>query len=72
MNNYDVAKHAGEVLRRLIEERGYSSQEDFAYDFGTTPRTVSRYINDGINKLNVLQELAEFFQVDLFIFLRDE
>lgn len=60
---------AGETLRRLIKEN-YSSQEEFAYEYGIELRTISRYINNGINKVNVIQELAEFFNIsftDFFI-----
>lgn len=71
MSDFDAAKRAGEVLRRLIQEK-YSSQEEFAYDFGTDIRTVSRYVNKGINKINILQELAVFFHVDIVDFLKDE
>jgi hypothetical protein len=59
MNELSPQKTAGQVLRRLIQEN-YSSQEEFAYDYGTDIRTVSRYINDGINKINIIQELAVF------------
>ena len=62
-------KCAGEVLRKLILEN-YPSQEEFAFDFGTDIRTVSRYINNGINKINTVQELAEFFQVDFTYFFQ--
>lgn len=60
---------AGHRLKRLIQEN-YKSQEEFAWDFGTDIRTVSRYVNSGINKISVVQELAEFFNVpfgDFFI-----
>lgn len=63
MSKMDAAKQAGIVLRRLIQEN-YPSQEEFAYDFGTDIRTVSRYVNQGINKVNTLQELADFFQIE--------
>lgn len=68
MSDYDPTKRAGEVLRRLIQEN-YSSQEEFAYDFGTDIRTISRYINNGINKISTLQELAVFFHVSIVDFL---
>jgi len=64
MSNYDAAKHAGLVLRKLIREN-YSSQEAFAEDFGAEIRTVSRYINQGINKVSALQELADFFGIGM-------
>lgn len=62
MSDLDFALCAGNHLRQLIKEN-YSSQEEFAYDFGLEIRTVSRYINNGINKVSVVQELAEFFCV---------
>ena len=64
------AEHiAGETLRKLIQEN-YSSQEEFAYDYGADLRTISRYINNGINKINVVQELADFFGVSLISFFQ--
>ena len=60
---------AGETLRKLIQEN-YSSQEEFAYDYGADLRTISRYINKGINKINVVQELADFFGVSLISFFQ--
>lgn len=70
MNKVDASKQAGIVLRRLIKEN-YPSQEEFAYDFGADIRTISRYVNQGINKVNVLQELADFFQIELWDFFKD-
>lgn len=69
MRNIDASKKAGQFLRRLIQEN-YSSQEEFAFDFGAELRTVSRYVNNGINKVNVIQELAEFFNVDVLEFFQ--
>ena len=60
---------AGLRLRRLIQEN-YSSQEEFAYDYGLEIRTVSRYINNGINKVDVIQELTEYFNIDVTEFFR--
>lgn len=60
---------AGEALRKLIQEN-YASQEDFAYEYGADLRTVSRYINNGINKVNVIQELADFFGVSFTDFFK--
>lgn len=69
MPEMDFSLKAGMVLRRLIQDN-YSSQEEFAYDFNTDIRTVSRYVNNGINKVSVIQELAEFFNVDFTEFFR--
>lgn len=68
-NTFDAAKQAGIVLRQLIQTH-YSSQEEFAYDFGADLRTISRYVNQGINKVSVIQELAFFFNVDLYDFFK--
>ena len=65
-----AAGRAGKNLRRLIQQN-YSSQEEFAIDFGTELRTVNRYINSGINKVNIIQELAAFFEVDFVSFFTD-
>ena len=70
MNKFDAAKRAGQVLRKLISEN-YSSQEDFAFEYGADVRTISRYINNGINKIDVIQELAELFNVDFVDFFRE-
>ena len=69
MSEQDFARIAGGVLRHLIQEN-YPSQEEFAYDFGADVRTVNRYINSGINKVSVVQELSDFFNVDFTEFFR--
>ena len=56
-------RQAGETLRRLIQEN-YSSQEEFAYERHFELRTVNRWINNGINKINIVQELADIFGVE--------
>lgn len=61
---------AGRTLRRLIQEN-YATQEDFAEDYGIEIRTVSRYINNGINKVDAIQELAVFFNVPLIDFFAE-
>ncbi len=69
MAEWTPQKCAGEMLRKLILEN-YPSQEEFSYDYGADVRTVSRYINNGINKIDVVQELADFFQVDFMTFFQ--
>ena len=58
---------AGQKLRQLISEN-FRSQEEFAERYGMELRSVSRYINQGINKVDVIQELADFFKVDFLEF----
>lgn len=61
---------AGKRLRELIAEN-YPSQEEFADEYGADIRTVSRYINNGINKLDIIQELADWFCIDFMDFLQE-
>ena len=58
---------AGQKLRQLIQEN-FRTQDELAERYGMELRTVSRYINNGINKIDVIQELADFFQVDFIEF----
>lgn len=61
-------KKAGEKLRQLIKVN-FKTQQEFADRYGMELRTVSRYINQGIKDVDVIQELADYFQVDFFEFL---
>ncbi|MBQ4103533.1 MAG: helix-turn-helix transcriptional regulator [Clostridia bacterium] len=67
MSDIALKKKAGETLRRLIKEN-YTTQEEFAYDYGLEIRTVSRYINEGIKDSDKVEELAKFFNVPWFYF----
>ena len=71
MNNIPYTLIAGQKLRQLINEN-YKTQEDFAYDYGADLRTINRYINQGINKIDVIQELAEFFRVEFTFFFQPD
>ena len=71
MTETDAAKRAGNFLRKLIQDN-YASQEEFACDFGMDLRTANRYINNGINKVNVIQELAVFFDVEFVAFFQED
>lgn len=70
MDKLSPQQIAGKTLRRLIQEN-YPSQEEFAYEYGTDIRTISRYINNGINKIDAVQELADFFGVSFLEFFAD-
>ncbi len=71
MSDNSLKKTVGNNLRRLIAEN-YPSQEEFAFDFGIDVRTVSRYVNNGVKDLDVIEELAAFFDVDFSFFLTNE
>ena len=70
MTQLPLRQKAGNALRRLIQEN-YATQEDFAYDYGLDIRSVSRYVNSGISKIDTIQELADFFKVDYTEFFKD-
>ena len=70
MEKLSPQMRAGRTLRRLIQEN-YPSQEEFAFDYGADVRTINRYINNGINKLDAIQELANFFDVSVLDFLKE-
>ena len=61
MADLSYALIAGQNLKQLIKEN---------YDYGAEIRTISRYVNQGINKIDVIQELAEFFDVPFEYFFR--
>lgn len=61
---------AGKKLRELIA-RDFDSQEDFAFEYGCDVRTISRYVNQGIEKIGVIQELAMYFNVNFLDFFND-
>ena len=56
---------AGENVKRLIKESRYRTQEGFAYAFGAELRTVNRWLNIGIKQIDTLQEIADFFSVEI-------
>lgn len=70
MNNTSPQMIAAAHLRRLIQLH-YKTQEQFANDFGIEIRTLSRYLNNGINKIDVIQELALFFDVSFTDFFSE-
>ena len=69
MTELSPKKIAGENLRLLINHN-YPNQAEFAYEFGAVEKTISRYVNDGINKLDTIQELAHFFGVEYIDFFK--
>ncbi len=71
MSKLSPQQKAGNALRRLIKEN-YSTQLEFALDYGLSDdRCVRRYLKDGINKVDTIQSLADFFQVDFSYFFTE-
>lgn len=70
MTNLTPQMKAGLKLKKLINEN-YSSQEEFAFEYGCDVRTVSRYVNQGIEKIGIIQDLAMHFGVDFMSFFEE-
>lgn len=71
MSDLSKKQLAGKNLKRLIKENGWTQQQ-FADEFGTDVRNVSRYVNNGIKDIDTIQEMAEFFKVDFSEFFIDK
>ena len=54
-----VRKIIGVNLKREIRQSRYRTQENFAFEFGAEPCTVSRWLNEGLRDMDVAQEIAE-------------
>lgn len=53
-------KSVGENLKRAIALSGLKTQEEFAAEYGTDIRSVSRWGNLGLNKIDETEEIADF------------
>lgn len=58
------SNRAGAFLRRMLRDNGYT-QERFADEFGVSARHVRRWLSDGINSLDTVQQIIEFFDADI-------
>ncbi len=60
---------AGKALKKILNDNKIS-QQDFAFDYGCDIRTVSRYVNKGITKIQDIEDIAYYFDIELFDFLK--
>ena len=67
MDNMTPSLKAGQCLRHLIEQN-YSTQEEFSLDIHAELRTVNRWINQGISKVDTIQYLANHFGLSFLEF----
>lgn len=58
--NENPSLKAGFFLKNELKNRGIT-QENFAADAGVDPRTVRRWIRDGINSVDTVWFIADFF-----------
>lgn len=63
-NRTDLGKVVGTNLKRLIKESEYRTQANFAYAFGADERTVRRWVSGKIDKLSIIDQIADFFMID--------
>ena len=67
--NIDLGKIVGANLKRAIKESKWKTQEKFSEAFGAEVRTVGRWCNQGIDKLSLIQQIADFLEIDVFALL---
>jgi hypothetical protein len=67
--NIDLNKIVGANLKRAIKESKWKTQEKFSEAFGAEVRTVGRWCNQGIDKLSLVQQIADFLEIDVFALL---
>ncbi|MCQ2771826.1 MAG: helix-turn-helix domain-containing protein [Bacilli bacterium] len=68
----DLALRAGQNLKRLLEEKGWSQEyaEERISNTFNNGRSIRRYIKNGINKLDTIQYIARIFEVDVMEFFK--
>ncbi|XMB66637.1 helix-turn-helix transcriptional regulator [Mycoplasmatota bacterium zrk1] len=64
MTDLNDPKMIGSKIKELLSSC-QMTQEQFAEEFYIDPRTIRRWIKEGINKLDVLSDIARFFEVDV-------
>ena len=67
--NLDLNQVVGANLKRAIKESKWKTQEKFSEAFGAEVRTVGRWCNQGVDKLSLVQQIADFLEIDVFALL---
>lgn len=67
--NQDLSLVVGANLKRYIKQSQWKTQEAFAYAFGAEVRTVGRWCNNGVDKLSLIQQIADFLGIDVLALL---
>ena len=67
--NIDLNKIVGANLKRAIKKSKWRTQEKFSEAFGAEVRTVGRWCNQGIDKISLVQQIADFLEIDVFALL---
>ena len=70
MSEYDTRKlQIASRLRNLIYEH-YKTLDEFANDFGYDTRTISNWVNKGIDSFATIYEICDYFNVDFDQFIK--
>ena len=59
----------GGNLKREIKKSVWKTQAKFAEAFGADVRTIGRWCNEGIDQLSLIQQLADFLDIDVYTLL---
>lgn len=67
-----LALRAGQNLKRLLEERGWSQEyaEEKISSTYNNGRSIRRWIANGINKIDTIEYIASIFEVDVMEFFK--
>lgn len=68
----DLALRAGQNLKRLLEEKGWSqeyAEEKISLTYNNG-RSIRRWIANGINKIDTIEYIASIFEVDVMEFFK--
>ena len=69
MQDESLAVKAGKNLKRIIKENGLT-QEKFAEQMYVDPTTVRRWLANGIDKVSILEQIANFFDISVMDILQ--
>ena len=69
MQTDSFSVRAGKNLKRIIKEHGLT-QDGFAAQIYVDPTTVRRWLKNGIDKISTIQQIVEFFDIDVMDILK--
>lgn len=69
MSTTRCSERVGANLKRLIKESKYRTQERFSEAVDKDPRTVRRWVQNGVDSLYQLEDIAEALDVDVMALL---
>ena len=64
MQKESLSVKAGKNLKRIIKDNGLT-QDEFARQMFVDPTTVRRWLANGIDKVSILEQIANFFDISV-------